>query len=152
MHKIGILHQPRIPASKPMAKEVAAWLQAQNIFCSMGSTWTEIAANNEGSSDISLLIVLGGDGSTLRAAHMTIDYPIPIFGINMGRVGFLSEAQPDEWREKLSRVLQDDFWIERRLIFAHNRLHQVHEFEYYSEISMPVDSIRLLLMDYVYRL
>lgn len=115
MNKIAILHQPRIPASKPMAKEVGAWLQAQGIACSMGSTWKEIVANNGGSSDFFLLIVLGGDGSTLRVAHMTIEYPIPIFGINMGRVGFLSEAQPDDWRERLARVLQGDYWIERRL-------------------------------------
>jgi NAD+ kinase len=64
---------------------------------------------------LDLLIVLGGDGTTLRAARLLSPYDTPIFGINMGRVGFLSEAQPDEWPEKLSSVLDGNFWVERRL-------------------------------------
>ncbi len=66
-------------------------------------------------SDLDLLVVLGGDGSTLRAARLSSPYNVPIFGINMGRVGFLSEAQPGEWQEKLTKVLEGEYWLERRL-------------------------------------
>ena len=64
----------------------------------------------------SLLIVLGGDGSTLRAARLTVPFGVPIFGINVGRVGFLSEATPENWPQKLERLLGGDYWIERRLL------------------------------------
>ncbi len=64
----------------------------------------------------SLVIVLGGDGSTLRAARWTVPYDVPIFGINVGRVGFLSEAAPTEWQDKLERLLRGEYWIERRLV------------------------------------
>ncbi len=115
MNRIGILEQPRIPESAPLARQVEEWLAARGI-----GSWTaaplddeEFDAPIDGSS---LLIILGGDGSTLRAARWTVPYGVPIFGINVGRVGFLSEATPENWPEKLERLLGGDYWIERRLL------------------------------------
>jgi NAD+ kinase len=65
---------------------------------------------------LSLLVVLGGDGTTLRAARLVAPHRVPIFVINLGRVGFLSEATPDGWQEKLGKVLRGDFWLEQRLM------------------------------------
>lgn len=115
MTLIGILHQPRIPATEQMAADIAAWLAAQGHTAWTGSTWDEDDVNGR-MPRFAFLIVLGGDGSTLRAARLTVPHNVPIFGINMGRVGFLSEAQVDNWQEKLSKVLQGDFWLERRLM------------------------------------
>ena len=114
MDFIGILHQTRISGSEPLAVEISHWLEARGIRSWTGSNWDEYQVDGH-VADFDLLIVLGGDGSTLRAARMITPYSIPIFGINLGRVGFLSEAQPGEWREKLIRVLQGEYWIERRL-------------------------------------
>ncbi|NCF65271.1 MAG: NAD(+) kinase [Chloroflexi bacterium] len=114
MNFVGILHQPRIPGTEPLAEEVAQWLAEREVRSWVGSTWDE--SNIDGHfSEFDLLVVLGGDGSTLRAARLITPYSVPIFGINLGRVGFLSEAQPGEWREKLTRVLDGEHWIERRL-------------------------------------
>jgi NAD+ kinase len=114
MDFVGILHQARIPGSEPLSIEIAHWLDDRDIRSWSGSTTDEHQLDGH-AADLDLLIVLGGDGSTLRAARMMTPYSVPIFGINLGRVGFLSECQPAEWREKLSRVLQGDYWIERRL-------------------------------------
>lgn len=114
MKFIGILHQSRIPESQPLADEIAEWLSHQGIQTWVGSTWDEEDIDGH-ISDLDLLVVLGGDGSTLRAARLITPYKAPIFGINLGRVGFLSEAQPGEWREKLSKVIEGKFWLERRL-------------------------------------
>lgn len=112
---IGILHQPRIPETAAMAREIQAWLAAQGIAAWAGSTWDEEAVNGN-MGQFNLLIVLGGDGSTLRAARLSVPHGVPIFGINMGRVGFLSEAQLDNWQEKLGKVLRGEYWLERRLM------------------------------------
>jgi NAD+ kinase len=61
-------------------------------------------------------VVLGGDGTTLTAAREAAPYSVPVFGVNLGRVGFLSEASPDEWQEKLSLILKGEYWLERRLM------------------------------------
>lgn len=115
MNLIGILQQPRIPESAPLAGEVREWLTARGV-----PSWTA-APLDDGDLDAplvgtSLVVILGGDGSTLRAARWTIPYGVPIFGINVGRVGFLSEATPENWPEKLDRVLRGEYWIERRLL------------------------------------
>lgn len=115
MNRIGILEQPRIPESGPLGQQVKAWLAARGIDSWMAAPIDDedLDAPIDGSS---LLIVLGGDGSTLRAARWTVPYGVPIFGINVGRVGFLSEATPENWPEKLERLLGGDYWIERRLL------------------------------------
>lgn len=112
---IGILHQPRLPATKQVAADLQEWLTVQGHTAWAGSTWDEDDVNDL-MPRFAFLIVLGGDGSTLRAARLTVPHNVPIFGINMGRIGFLSEAQPDNWQEKLTRVLQGDYWLERRLM------------------------------------
>lgn len=115
MKLVGLLQQPRIPGSAPLAEEVQQWLTARGI-----RTWLA-APMDDGDldaplADTSLVIILGGDGSTLRAARWTVPYGVPLFGINVGRVGFLSESTPEDWPEKLERILGGDYWIERRLL------------------------------------
>ncbi len=112
---IGILHYPGIELSYPLAIEIESWLKARGI-----RTW--IAANKKDTavSDLvaesTLLLVLGGDGSLLRAGRMASPYSVPVFGINLGKVGFLCEAQPDEWPQKLEKLLAGEYWTEKRLM------------------------------------
>ncbi len=115
MDLVGILQQPRIPESVPLAEQLRGWLAERDV-----PSWTAAPVDDDDLPQpldgTSLLVVLGGDGSTLRAARWTVPFGVPIFGINIGRVGFLSEATPDNWPEKLERVLQGDYWTERRML------------------------------------
>lgn len=115
MNLVGIIEQPRIPESAPLAEKVRDWLTARGI-----DSWTAAPADDENIDGLlegtSLAVVLGGDGSTLRVARWTVPYGIPLFVINVGRVGFLSEATPENWPEKMERVLRGEYWIERRLL------------------------------------
>ena len=63
-----------------------------------------------------LLIVLGGDGTMLRAGHISAPFNLPILGINLGHYGFLTEIQEDEWQNALQRVLKGDYWLEKRMM------------------------------------
>lgn len=116
MDLIGILEQPRIPTTPAMAKEVAAWLAEREVSSWIAAPWEDDPVLDEQLSRSQLLIVLGGDGSTLRAARLAVPFGVPLFGINMGRVGFLSEATPDDWPERLQKILDGDYWIERRML------------------------------------
>lgn len=114
MNRIGILHHPKVADSQPLAAEIDDWLTQRQVATWQSSSYDEERLNGlVGGTD--LLVVLGGDGSLLRAARYASVCDVPIFGINLGRVGFLSEAQPDDWPEKLSKVLIGDCWIENRL-------------------------------------
>jgi NAD+ kinase len=117
VNKIGILHHPRVAESQPLAAEIEAWLGQRQV-----ETWQASSYDDERLGQLvvgsELLVVLGGDGSLLRAARFASLCDVPIFGINLGRVGFLSEAQPDDWPEKLARVLRGEFWTENRLMLS----------------------------------
>jgi NAD+ kinase len=113
--RIGIVYQSKIPQAEPVAEEIRQWLAERGVASWAGSTWDEDNANGN-MAETSLLLVLGGDGSTLHAARLAISHSVPIFGINMGRVGFLSEAQPHNWPERLTQVLAGDYWVEKRLM------------------------------------
>ncbi|HIP88112.1 MAG TPA: NAD(+)/NADH kinase, partial [Anaerolineales bacterium] len=63
-----------------------------------------------------LLITLGGDGSILRVARAAAGYGTLILGVNLGRMGFLTEAEPDGWQTVLPRVLAGDYWVEERMM------------------------------------
>ncbi len=115
MTLIGILYHPKISASQPLAEEIEAWLSQRGVAAWSASAWEE-AAFSEALSSLDFLLVLGGDGSTLHAARLALPHKIPIFGVNLGRVGFLSEARPDNWRDKLSKLIQGEYWIEERLM------------------------------------
>ncbi len=58
---------------------------------------------------VDLCLVLGGDGTMLRAFHLTRDKCIPVAGVNLGRVGFLTTIDPSLLEEGMSRLLEGDF-------------------------------------------
>ena len=65
--------------------------------------------------DIELAIVLGGDGTILRAAELVRDGTAPVLGINMGHVGFLAEIERDDMDDAVRRVISRDYAVEERL-------------------------------------
>ncbi len=89
----------------------------------MGSAWDEPLALAH-VADLDLLITLGGDGTILRAARLGSRYRVPLLGVKLGRVSFLGEITPDNWREPLARLVNGDFWLEERMLLdvtvAHN--------------------------------
>lgn len=62
-----------------------------------------------------LIIVVGGDGSMLNAAHIAVDHGLPVLGINRGRLGFLTDIRPDEM-EKVYDVLSGKYLEEERFL------------------------------------
>ncbi|PTT19656.1 NAD kinase [Microbacterium sp. HMWF026] len=68
--------------------------------------------------DVELAIVLGGDGTILRAAEIVRGGTAPILGINMGHVGFLAEIERDDMDDAVRRVIARDYTVEQRLALA----------------------------------
>lgn len=62
-----------------------------------------------------LVLVLGGDGTFLRAAELARNAGIPVLGVNLGRIGFLAEAEAESLDSVLRHVVARDYRIENRL-------------------------------------
>ena len=66
-------------------------------------------------ADIEAVIVLGGDGTILRAAELVREGNAPLIGVNLGHVGFLAEAEREDLAETVRRVLARDYAVEERM-------------------------------------
>jgi NAD+ kinase len=66
-------------------------------------------------TDLELVIVLGGDGTILRAAELTRGCNAPLLGVNLGHVGFLAESEREDLPAAIARVLAGDYEVEERM-------------------------------------
>lgn len=64
--------------------------------------------------DVDLLITLGGDGTLLRGARLVATRSVPVLGVNLGNLGFLTSIAPSELEEALPRVFSGDYWLDER--------------------------------------
>ena len=68
--------------------------------------------------DLELVIVLGGDGTILRAAELTRGCSAPLLGVNLGHVGFLAESERENLDETVRRALSRDYLVEERMTLS----------------------------------
>src|SRR5687768_18193571 len=64
-----------------------------------------------------LMVVFGGDGSILRAARQMGFKQLPVLGVNLGRLGFLAEIQPEDLDEILPQIVAGEYRVVKRLMF-----------------------------------
>jgi NAD+ kinase len=136
--KVGILYHPKLAESRVMAAEIFEYIEGLGMLAWVSSTWDETTVRGQlhGSE---MIIVLGGDGSMLRAVRLTAPHKIPVLTINMGRLGFLAEVQPAEWPTKLEQAMLGDYWVEKRMMVSarhHRHGQEIASYEALNEIVM----------------
>ena len=75
----------------------------------------EVPASDQAAEGAELVIVLGGDGSLLRAAELSRPAQVPLIGVNLGHVGFLAEAEPDGLADLVERAVARQYAVEERM-------------------------------------
>lgn len=113
MKRIGILYHPLNKAAYPLAQEIQDFLSAKGISVWVCSAWEGEQAKCR-LDDTDLIITVGGDGTILRAAQVAVTHAVPITGINLGRLGFMTELSVDEAMGKLPHLLKREGWIDER--------------------------------------
>ena len=104
--KAKVIYKKTIENAENYASEIA-----QRLNCSYSSL-------DNLPDSASLLIVMGGDGTILKCARHASRFDIPVFGFNMGRLGFLSQAGLKERDFVLNKLERDEFRIEERLMIC----------------------------------
>src|SRR5712691_1472758 len=115
--RLLVLARDDIARVKQGAEEVTAFLRSQPDV-----QLVEATASGDGSLDglnlnVDLVLVLGGDGAILRACHQLGRHQLPILGVNFGRLGFLADLTPDEFRDMFPLLQQRQFRIVEHLMF-----------------------------------
>jgi NAD+ kinase len=113
--RIGILYHPMVEATSTKARELTSFLSSRGVDVWTCSAWdTEKATGCAGGND--LILTVGGDGTILRAAQVAVQHQVPITGINMGNLGFLTELKSNEALEQLPALLAGEGWIDERMM------------------------------------
>jgi NAD+ kinase len=111
--KVGIYHHPELDAARDFAGEIRDRVAASGRSVWVSSAWDPVASTRDLPAT-DLLIAIGGDGTILRAARAVVPHPIAILGVDMGRLAFLTEFEPDDLRAHLDDVLAGKFSIDER--------------------------------------
>lgn len=116
IHKVAITVHPKNHTAFAFGEQVEAFLEEEDIKVTLGRMDEVDFREKIQKERFDLLIALGGDGTMLRAGHISGPQRLPILGINLGRFGFLTEINQDEWVEAFDQLFNGDYWIEHRMM------------------------------------
>lgn len=123
MKTIGLVVNAEKPRVKEIAENITQWLGERNIQVHWAdqNCWQVSAEKTEYFAEhiarqLDCLIVLGGDGTLLHTSRWASPYGIPLFGINFGQLGFLTEIEVAEIFPALQQLLAGNFVIENRMM------------------------------------
>jgi len=115
MKRIGFAFNPTKPAAVELRDRAVAWCTAHGA-----TSWSAESQSTDelirGLADSEALVVLGGDGTFLRAARALAKVDVPVLGVNSGRIGFLSKVEPETLEQTLENLLAENFEIEPRMM------------------------------------
>lgn len=122
---IGIFGRVKNPGITETLKSLVTYLQQlgkeiiidEETAHSLNDSSLPTAPRDELSKRCDLLIVVGGDGSLLHAAHSVVKDEVPVLGVNRGRLGFLTDINPDQLN-KIKDILDGKYILEKRFLLA----------------------------------
>ncbi|MDO4840659.1 MAG: NAD(+)/NADH kinase [Desulfovibrionaceae bacterium] len=105
LRTVLIVTKARVAEAAELGQTLARWMlnHCQRVHVVVAEQNSPLYQDPE----LDLVIILGGDGTILGVARRVFDRKIPLVSINFGRVGFLSDIEPDNWEEQLSKILQE---------------------------------------------
>lgn len=122
MQRIGMVLKRSEERALVMGEKINAFLRESGKEVLLEPTLPELAkswnatATERLTDDSDLLVVLGGDGTILRAASLLNDKSVPVLGVNLGRVGFMAEVSPEEAIPMLKSAMEGNAEYIRRML------------------------------------
>ena len=152
--KIGIQWNATKEQGLDAAQRLIHILQERNIQVCINASLSDALnrpelKENSDFAGCEMLIVLGGDGTILRALDYAIPNDLPILGVNLGRLGFLSEVELDGLEADILQVLDGNYTIDERMImcvdgYDSNTMFALNEIT----IDRATPEVRILSLEY----
>jgi NAD+ kinase len=151
--KIGILINSHKQQSIDIGKDIYIWGKEHGINILFPARDADVL-NIEGVHDIEWLnnvdaaIVVGGDGTFLQAARYVLDYNIPLYGINIGYLGFLTYGKPRSIFHDIECILKDEYSVFERLTLFGNVVREgniIHSFYALNEFVLTESIVSRIL-------
>jgi NAD+ kinase len=114
VRRLGFAFNPTSDAAVQLRQRALGWCRTRDV-----DAWSEPASDLEALRrelpKTSALVVLGGDGTFLRAARAVAEVDVPLLGVNLGKVGFLSKVEADGFEPVLEEIVAGAFSIDERM-------------------------------------
>ena len=121
LKRVGAVVHPGRPAAVALGKELVRWaadhgVELRTLEQERGCLGSEVpcVGPDQFPLGLDLVVVLGGDGTLLRAVGLSLRAQVPVLGVNVGRLGFLTEVEPDGLADALEAVWEGRYRVERR--------------------------------------
>ena len=115
IERIGFAYNPTNEAAVELSARASGWCRVRGL----GEWQLQSGDLDRLTAELpttDALVVLGGDGTFLRAARAVAEVDVPILGINLGKVGFLSKAEAADLEPVLERIIAGEYTIDERMI------------------------------------
>jgi NAD+ kinase len=122
--RVGIVAKPHKPETLAVLRELLPWLEARGVESALDDEIAGLIGASGGQPRVELarladlLIVLGGDGTLLSVARLIGARDVPILGVNLGALGFLTEVTLEELYPALEGVLRGTYQVTRRILLS----------------------------------
>lgn len=124
MKRVGIIAKPHKPEVRTVLQELLPWLEARGVEPVLDVDTAGLAGmpGGQGKADlpglVDLLLVLGGDGTLLSVARLVGARDVPILGVSLGGLGFLTEVTLEELYQTLDAVFQGTYEVSQRILLS----------------------------------
>lgn len=125
VHRAGVIIKKDDPIASSYARKLQIWLNERKVQTSFDQI----------TSDLDILIILGGDGTLLHCAETAARYSIPVIGINLGNLGFLTELSETECTPALEEILAGTVTMENRQMLKARLLQSGRKTEYRNALN-----------------
>jgi NAD+ kinase len=115
IRRLGFAFNPTKPDAIALRDRALEWCREHDVAAWSAESGSSAALLAELPST-DCLVVLGGDGTFLRAARALADVDVPVLGVNSGRIGFLSKVEPEALEQTLADLLADRYAVEPRMM------------------------------------
>lgn len=117
--QVGVLAHPARPQTFSVAEEITQSLQSHGLKTWQFHRWENDDELNNALAQVDLVIAIGGDGAMLHAGRVCAQHDVPVFGVNMGHLGFLTEVQAiGDWDKALHSLMTGHWWVEKRMMLS----------------------------------
>ncbi len=126
MNRIGIIAKQNKPEAGTITSQLVEWLTPKGVevyieegmkkWVNLSGPFLTAVKKEEIPPLVEMIIVLGGDGTLLSVARLIGHHQVPILGVNLGGLGFLTEITLDELYRVLERVLRGEFITDERVV------------------------------------
>jgi len=126
VNKVAIFCKPKPSVDREILGQLVRWLRDRQITVLMDARTARLIGETSPHSRaelphlVELIVVLGGDGTLLSVARIAHTADVPILGVNLGSLGFLTEISLDELYSTLTSVLEGRYAIEPRMLLSAN--------------------------------